>query len=143
MINPVDKDDKFRIKKIRYCVKNMFVFPQFYGDYYKKNAINICNEWINLPKTKWKQSQVIQLNENQTISDHLISKGIKSFDKFVNHIKKIEYDFWNNRYYEYQKWKNRWWECYRKHGYIDMKTGFRCSGVIGFNECVNQLNHHL
>lgn len=134
---------------LRQAAKNGFVFPQFYGDYYKNNAINICNEWIGLPKTRWKTQQGIELSDGLFISDHLISKGIKEFGKeeklngkwkttgFLKHLKEIELDFWNNRFADYQRWKENWWKVYQKYGYIDMKTGFRCSGVMKKNDCIN------
>ena len=132
----IDDFNKKIHSQLRQAAKNGFVFPQFYGDYYKNNAIGICNDWIKLPQSRWKKGMGIEL-DSHCISDHLISKGIASFDKFVNHIKEIEYDFWNNRFFEYQKWKTRWWESYKKYGYIDMKTGFRCSGGMSRNDCVN------
>lgn len=120
---------------LRQAAKNGFVFPQFYGDYYKNNAITIC-EWVKLPHRKWKEDQGIEL-EDSFISDHLISKGITSYDKFTDHLKNIETDFWKSRFVEYGKWKERWWKGYQKTGYIDLYTGFRCSGLMGKNDCIN------
>jgi hypothetical protein len=125
---------------LRQAAKNGFVFPEFYGDYYKNCAIGICNDWIHLPQKKWKSGEGIQMFDDDPlyfISDHLISKGIKSFDQFVEHIKEIEYDFWNNRFSAYQEWKERWYTGYQKYGYIDMKTGFRCSGLMSRNDIIN------
>lgn len=127
---------------LRQAAKNGFVFPQFYGDYYKKCAVNIC-EWVKLPEERWKEGMGIYLGKDTdidgdvTISDLLICNGIKSFDQFTEHIRNIENEFWNKRYYEYQAWKERWWKGYQKYGYIDMKTGFRCSGIMTFNDCIN------
>jgi hypothetical protein len=41
------------------------------------------------------------------ISDHLIDKGINSYDKFENHIKDIEEDFWQRRFKVYAQWRKR------------------------------------
>jgi DNA polymerase I-like protein with 3'-5' exonuclease and polymerase domains len=133
---------------MRQAAKNGFVFPQFYGDYFKNNAEGIC-EWMKLPQTKWKAGQGIPLLDG-TVSDHLIAKGIKEFGSmrrgehgkpivtgFLKHIKNIETDFWENRFPVYAKWKEQWWNQYLAKGYIDMYTGFRCSGMMGKNDCIN------
>ncbi len=61
----------------------------------------------------------------------------KTFDKFTEHIKKIEDDFWNRRFKVYSRWKDKWWGSYQKNGYVSMYTGFRCSGIMRKNECIN------
>jgi hypothetical protein len=125
----LDSYDKAIHKGLRYMAKNGFVFPQFYGDYYKNCANNMACTQGQLPQGKWKAGQGIQLGDI-TLSDHLISKGIKSFDNFVDHIKEIEDDFWGNRFEEYTEWKDMWWKTYKKYGYFTTLTGFQCSGVM-------------
>lgn len=122
---------------LRQAVKNGFVFPQFYGDYYKNCSTNMACTWCKLGQGKWSTGQGIEFTKGITIADHLISKGIKSFDDFTNHVKKIEADFWGNRFADYAKWKEMWWKLYQKYGYIDLYTGFRCSGVMGKNATLN------
>lgn len=128
--------DKAKHNVLRQSVKNGFVFPQFYGDYYKNCAIYMACEWCKLPQGRWKPTDGIK-HENSTIAAHLISKGIKSLDDFTEHIRVIEQDFWENRFPEYAAWKERWWTVYKKYGYVDMFTGFRCSGVMSRNDCTN------
>jgi DNA polymerase I len=123
-------------KVLRDTAKGAFVFAQFYGDYYKNCAVNMASNWCKLPQTRWKAGQGI-LFEGGTISDHLISKGIKSFDAFTDHLKTIEDDFWGVRFAEYANWKERWWKTYRRYGYISTLTGFTCSGVMGKNDVTN------
>ena len=54
-------------KNLRQAAKNGFVFPQFYGDYYKNNAIGLC-QWVSLPQTTWKTGQGSQLpGENLSV----------------------------------------------------------------------------
>jgi hypothetical protein len=132
------------------------VFPQFYGDYFKNNAVSLAVDWGKLPQGKWKAHQGIDMIgwEEPVIpyylSDHLIKKGIKEFGKFeknedgkweisgfVEHVKGIEDDFWNNRFPEYKKWKERWYSEYLNRGYIDTFTGFRCWGPMSKNETNN------
>lgn len=127
--------EKSYYNTLRQAAKNGFVFPEFYGDYYKKCAESL-SEWVGLPLTSWKQGMGIEI-EKYNISDHMIKNGLKSFKLFVEHMKDIEIDFWENRFPQYAQWKERWWKMYQKYGYIDMKTGFRCSGVMGRNDTIN------
>jgi len=121
---------------LRQAAKNGFVFPQFYGDYYKKCAINMACNWGKLSQGRWKSGEGIEMPEG-TLADHFISKGIKSLDSFIEHVKKIETDFWERRFPEYAEWKNYWYNTYKKYGYIDLLTGFRCSGIMSKNDCIN------
>jgi DNA polymerase I-like protein with 3'-5' exonuclease and polymerase domains len=121
---------------LRYAAKNGFVFPEFYGDYYKNCAISLACTWGKLPQGKWKYGDGMVLDYG-TLGNHLIDNGIKSLDAFIEHVKKIETDFWERRFPEYAEWKDRWYNAYRKNGYIDLLTGFRCSGIMGRNDCIN------
>lgn len=123
-------------KILRDAAKNGFVFPEFYGDYYRNCAEGLACKWGELPQGRWKEGQGIKMPEG-TLSNHLISKGIKSYKQFEEHIKDIEDDFWKNRFPGYARWKKLWWKTYQKYGYLDMKTGFRCSGVMSHNEVIN------
>ena len=51
--------------------------------------------------------------------------------------KDIEKDFWGNRFAGYAKWKERWWKEYKKKGYVELYTGFQCSGVMSKNDTLN------
>ena len=121
---------------LRQAAKNAFVFPQFYGDYWKNNAKSLA-EWVKLPQSEWKEGQGIQLPDGKHISDHLLSKGIKNFDQFAEHIKQVEQDFWGRRFKEYDEWRNVWVTQYRRRGWLQMLTGFVCSGVMRRNEIIN------
>lgn len=131
-----DKSNSFH-KKLRYATKNGFVFPEFYGSYYKNCANNLVCTWGKLPQTKWSTGQGMKFDEAFTLSDHLISKGINSYKTFENHLKIIEKDFWENRFPDYADWKDRWWRTYKKYGYFDTLTGFRCSGIMVKNDVTN------
>jgi len=99
-------------KYLRYAAKNRFVFPEFYGDY-----------WGNCAKGLWEMMQPEDIQ-------NLKNKGIKSFQKFENHIEDIEYDFWNNRFKVYNNWKEKLWRFYQTNGYIDFLTGFRADNLM-------------
>jgi uracil-DNA glycosylase family 4 len=96
----------------RYLAKNKFVFPQFYGDYY-----------VNSAKAVWKEAH-----------DQL---KFKTYEAFEKHMKKVEYDFWNNRFQVYNEWKNETWQEYQRKGYVDLLSGFRCRGLYTKNEVLN------
>lgn len=134
----LDQYDREKYYVLRQAAKNGFVFPEFYGDYYKNCAVIMAQGWGKLPAGKWTLHQGVELDTKMfTLSDHLIAKGINSFKAFENHVKEIEIDFWKSRFPDYADWKDRWWSTYKKYGYIDLLTGFRCSGVMGKNDCIN------
>lgn len=128
-------------KILRQAAKNGFVFPQFYGDYYKNCAENAGCRWGRLPKTKWikGKQQGLDIGDKYGgfLVDHLISKGIRSYEMFEDHMQKVENDFWHNRFRVYEEWKDKIWNKYQYQGYIDFLTGFRVSGVLTKNECLN------
>jgi len=132
----LDRFDKEKHNVLRQAAKNGFVFPEFYGDYFINCAENMACGWGKLSKGRWKKGEGIEF-DNIFLSDHLISKGIGSLKQFEKHIEKIEDDFWGNRFEDYARWKDRWWNTYRKYGYFDLLTGFRCSGVMTKNEVIN------
>ena len=123
---------------LRQAAKNGFVFPEFYGDYYKNCAQSLACNWGKLPQGKWSRGQGIEIDtENYTLADHFISKDIRSLTAFEEHVKDIETDFWRVRFSDYADWKDRWYNIYKKHGYIDLLTGFRCSGIMDRKQVIN------
>jgi hypothetical protein len=132
--------DKDKITKdIRHAGKNLFVFPQFYGDFYINCARNM---WETIEKNK------LTLADGTPLYTHLKNKGINklgdcSFDAtakkgtFVYHMKTIEDDFWNNKFKKYGQWKWDWYNMYLKNGFFDTLTGFRLYGNFKKNEVIN------
>jgi len=106
-------------KKERYVAKNGFVFPTFYGSYYKNTGVQIWNE---LPI--------------ETIT-HLKTKGIRNVDDMISHVKDVEDDFWFNRFPVAYEYKEKVLSEYDKNGYVDLKTGFRCYGPMTRNQILN------
>jgi DNA polymerase I-like protein with 3'-5' exonuclease and polymerase domains len=121
---------------LRQAAKNGFVFPQFYGDWYKSCATYMACEWCKLSEGKWKPGQGIKF-EDSYISDHLIKNGICSLTDFEDHLQKIEKDFWQRRFRVYNKWRDSIWAEYQKQGYFDTLTGFRCSGLMNKKQVTN------
>lgn len=131
-----EKTPEFKL--LRQAAKSGFVFPEFYGDYYGNCADSMAYGWGKLPRSKWGSELGIKVPGGEYLSDHLLHHiEVSSYSQFENHVKNIEHDFWNNRFPVYQKWKDEWWEEYREKGYLDMFTGFRCSGVMTRNEVIN------
>jgi DNA polymerase-1 len=139
MINPVDKKDSKRIKNIRFCGKNMFVFPEFYGDW-----------WYSCAPSLWSAIDQNNLHTRKGLSlkEHLASKGINTLgvldmkakqspNSFMNHIREVEAHFWNKRFKVYKSWKEEWYGDYLQKGYFDTLTGFRIEGPLARNKVIN------
>lgn len=125
-------------KKTRYCAKNMFVFPQFYGSYYVDCARNL---WEALDSMKLEV-------KGKSLKQHLIEKGIKKRGScnpeipprsgtFEQHIKEVETDFWSNRFPVYGQWKKDWFRKYQEKGGFDTLTGFWIEGDMPRNKVIN------
>jgi DNA polymerase-1 len=121
-------DDDEWTKATRQAAKNKFVFPQFYGDYYVKCAQSL---WDVIHIEGLKTAKGVPLKK------HLRSKGIGSYPRFESHLQEVEDYFWNERFKVYTKWKEAQWKEYQKNGYVDLKTGFRCSGFAKKNKVIN------
>lgn len=139
MLNPIDKDDAKRIKTIRYCGKNMFVFPQFYGDWYVECARNL---WEAIGSMK------LHLRDGRSLKEHLHQKGIVELGAldfkekprpgtFEAHIQAVEKRFWEKRFPVYASWKKKWVAEYREKAWMLTKTGFICQGWMKKNEIIN------
>jgi len=126
-------------KPIRYCGKNMFVFPQFYGDWY----LSCC-------KSLWEAMSTMDLKttDGTPLQEHLRSKGIRELGDcdpdeepdsgtFEKHIKEVEKHFWTKRFPVYTKWKRKWVDKYRRQGWMLTKSGFICQGFMRKNEIIN------
>jgi len=122
--------------RLRQGAKNGFVFPQFYGDYYGNCAPSLL-KWAEESTLEDGTPALVHLSDRGLV--RLTKSGkIKNSDKFVEHVRRVEDQFWNERYRIYTKWKERTWERYQKTGYVDLLTGFRCGGVMSRNEVLNR-----
>jgi DNA polymerase-1 len=126
-------------KMVRYCGKNMFVFPQFYGSWYMECAKNL---WGAMAELK------LETKDGRPMREHLKRKGIRKLGDckvgekpkrgtFEKHIQEVEDRFWNERYPQYTAWKKKWLRQYKKKGWIKTKTGFICRGFMVRNEIIN------
>jgi len=134
MVDEIDKHHSGE-NNLRQGGKNSFVFPEFYGDYWRNCAAGLL-KWAEISSLRDGTPALIHLQNKRLIK--LDKNGvIKNSDKFEDHVRKIEDDFWNVRYKKYQAWKNTQWKKYTRQGYIDSLTGFRYSGVMGPKELNN------
>jgi hypothetical protein len=127
-------------KDVRYCAKNKFVFPEFYGSWWLECAVNLWNaiDQMNLTTAN-----------GTPLHDHLRKKGIKGLGSqsrknptpepgsFGAHLKKIEAHFWGERFPVYAQWKEDWFRAYVRRGWFKTKTGFICQGYMGRNDAIN------
>lgn len=118
-------------KNIRYSSKNMWVFPQFYGDYYIRCAIAL---WEAIDRLKLETTDGVPLRK------HLRRHGIKALGDcnpkepaehgtLEHHLKKVEEDFWGKRFKVYKKWKDDFWAEFQTKGCFLSKTGFFYQGM--------------
>lgn len=113
---------------LRYCGKNGFVFPEFYGDYFRSIAENM---WSMVHLNNLVTAQGIPLDK------HLASHGIKSQMAFEKHVEKVEDRFWNKRFPQYAKWRRQWLKAYERRGYFCSLTGFTFRGPMSKNQVIN------
>ncbi len=122
-------------KLLRNAAKNGFVFPQFYGDYFKNCARYLWEDWV------WEHKIQIRNPDNPSqdifVLDWLAKKGIKTFEDFEEHVRKVEDNFWNVRFKEYNTWRENQVAFYHENGYVDLYTGFRCKGLMGRTQVIN------
>lgn len=131
--------DPKQAKQIRYCAKNMYVFPQFYGSYY-----------IDCTKALWEALDNLDLKgpNNISLKEHLASKGIKTRGAcnpeskpkkgtLEYHIQQVERDFWGKRFKVYAEWKDKWYAKYLREGGFSSLTGFRENGLYKKNDVIN------
>ena len=112
--------------KLRYYAKNSFVFPEFYGDYYK-----------NCAKGLWEGAQKEKTGEGVPVLEHLRRHGISKYLDFENHVKQQEHILWYKKFNTYRLWKEKTLKHYYKTGTVELLTGFVCSTKMEKNDVLN------
>lgn len=124
-------------KNTRYCAKNMFVFPEFYGSYYRDCSRNLW-EAIDRMSLAYPDGSI-------GLREHLQKNGIRSPGKFDGnpspgtfeyHIKQVEERFWK-KFHVYAEWKKQWEKDYYKNGGYQLLSGFVVNGIYKRNEIIN------
>jgi hypothetical protein len=127
------------LKPVRYQAKGGFVFAEFYGDWYKQVAKNL---WDGIDRYH------LTTSDGTPLRNHLADEGIDGLGEcdpkkeavegtFEAHIKAVEHRFWNKRFKVYHAKRQAWVEEYKRQGYIDLVTGFRCNGPMTKNQVMN------
>ncbi len=141
-LEPSDKKDKAEVKRaknIRYCGKNKFIFPQFYGDWY-----------VACAQALWEAADSMELHrrDGTPLQQHLRQQGITGLGAldfkadpipgtFEAHLKEVQRHFWEDRFPVYAQWKKDWVRKYNKLGYAKTKTGFILQGYAKKNQIIN------
>lgn len=124
---------------VRHASKNMYVFPQFYGDYYINSAMSMWEAMFRMD---------MKTPDGRGMENHLAAAGITSRgacdpDKqpvpgtFEYHMREVERDFWGRRFQVYNSWKRNWWDAYLRNGGFRTLTGFYLSGLFRRNDVIN------
>lgn len=119
---------KLVTKEIRQSCKGDWVFPQFYGSWYRECGKNL---WASCIEEK------LKLNNGNLLFDWIQDHGIKNKEQFIEHCKKVEKIFWEERFLGYAQWKKDNIKLYQKQGYITNLFGFRFSGHMKENDANN------
>jgi len=112
-------------KDIRFHTKGDFVFGEFYGSYYKQ-----CAPYL------WKECIDLKISTGLSVRRHLRNKGIKKYEDFEEHLKKVERDFWG-KFCVFAEWKIKADEAFRKKGYTETYFGFRREEYLDNKQLVN------
>lgn len=126
-------------KEIRQTAKNGFVFPEFYGAWYKACAKDM---WETIAKQK------LCAPDGTDLYTHMAKHGVTELGEcdpeqdpvegtFEWHLKEIEKDFWRNRFPGYAQWKRDWFSSYEQNGYFDLYSGFRVHGLYNKKQVCN------
>ena len=107
-------------KDERKCIKGGYVFASFYGSNYKSCATRMWN-YIMPPSCK----------------NYLASKGIDNYEKFEEHVQKVDYIFWKERFKVYDAWRLQEWRKYQTNGMLRTHIGFHIQGPMTKMQCSN------
>lgn len=108
-------------KPWRSAIKGWVTFPTFYG---------------SIPE---QMAPVIWEEMDDDLRDLCASggRGLTSEAALLKHLKDAHELFWDVRFPVYKQWKFDQLKFYKKHGYVDQVSGFRCRGSMGFNDLGN------
>lgn len=118
-------NDNEMTKQMRFHTKNGFVFPEFYGSWYKNCALNL-----------WEEARGMETKEKIPLLEHLKSKGVRNYEAFEENVKRVETEFWKE-FHVFRTWQEEVENIYLKNGYVDMLFGFRRTGLLAKNKIVN------
>lgn len=112
-------------KMIRFYSKNNWVFPQFYGSWYKSCSVGLIDNCFGLTTST-----------GLTVKKHLKKKGIKNEAAFVDHLKNEEEVFWK-RFAAVKEWQKEQIANYKEVLHTDSFFGFQARGYLSNNDIIN------
>ena len=128
-------------KACRNMVKGMFVFAEFYGDYWRSVAQNI---WDGIDREK------LTLKDGTPIKEWLASQGITELGDasgedgdspvpgtFQYHLCEVERIFWKERFPVYDQWRQKFFYDYKDCGEFVTHTGFHIFAPMRRNAVIN------
>jgi DNA polymerase-1 len=103
--------------KLRYIAKNHWVFPLFYGSFYKSVA---------------RSTDIFKIFE-----EYGLDCWCKSQTEWENHLKECEAKFWK-QFKGVREWQNKYIDSYKRNGFIkDFAWGFERHGYLTRNKIYN------
>jgi len=100
---------------IRFYTKNCFVFPQFYGSYYKLCAAEL-----------WENCAELETADGKRVKDHLVDVGVITesapYIAFEEHVRDCENKFWE-MLEVHSEWQRRKIKEYQEIGYVETHFG--------------------
>ena len=117
--------DQAKEYDFRQIGKNGFVFPEFYGDWYRSCALAI-----------WEDIENLKVGD-KSVYEHLADNGITSYEKFENHMQFVENKFWGLLEVS-DHWRK---EIIKKEfidkGFVPTFFGYRRSGFLSRKHLMN------
>ena len=113
------------LKKLRYHAKNGFIFPVFYGSYWRSCARNL-----------WKDANNLKFTDDYPVIEYLKERMIGNYTSFEEHIKATEDKFWK-KFHVFRKWQEESKQFYIDNGYVYTMFGFRRRGLLSQNMVLN------
>ena len=86
------------------------------------------------------EKESLKTQEGQDIFEYMMDEQIikhrNDYYGFEEHVHEVENDFWD-KYKATRAWQESQYKFYEKYGYVETLTGFKCSGYMTRNKCVN------
>lgn len=118
-------------KEIRTYAKGCFVFPAFYGSY-----------WRSMAPDLW-DARVCKAADGALVAVYLEQAGYgtlgdpKEATGYYGWVRSVDRDFWEKRFRVYGAWRKRIYEDYLEQGQIISHTGFTYGGYMDFRSVIN------
>jgi len=105
---------------MRNCSKSLFVFPEFYGSWYKMVAGDLWDACKDL----------------KCVDGRKALAPWKNYNSFESHMKVVEDHFWY-RFSVVKKWQEQRRKSYEKLGYVESFIGYRRGGYLKRTQICN------